>query len=521
MRVALGVLVLVAGCIRPQLDTCQDLTCPIATRCVLVSGTPTCASASQLLECAGLADLVACQEDGVCIDQVCVGASCGNGRVELAEQCDDGNLITGDGCSALCANEVCGNGITDVAAGEACDCGAPGMLPRPECDGRNNSDTDPSAPCRANCTLRRCGDGILEAPELCEGGNVGALTCASFGYYGGTLGCTAFCSVDVTQCVGRCNDGMLDANEVCDAHGTTATSDDLFAVGVSCDGLGRYGSGKACTPFCTFDLNVCAGRCGNNVLELQYEQCEIIDGVPALQGQTCATLQHYPSLTGGGLECNPVSCRFSTENCGGRCGDGMLNGPEECEVQTGSTLYVVASCGEYRPGLTGGALSCVGTACRIDPTTCEGCGNNVCDANEDCSICPLDCGDCCSSPWNLCDCTNCPQNCDLCADCNDVAACCGVGRCDCTACAENCGTCDCGVCDCTECPQNCDPCICGACDPANCPQFCSSCQLGACDCTDCPSNCDMCTECGDTQACCDAGQCDCTLCPSQCPGGCP
>lgn len=47
---------------------------------------------------------------------------CGDGTVELAEECDDGNLATGDGCDALCQREpVCGDGFVD--APETCDDG--------------------------------------------------------------------------------------------------------------------------------------------------------------------------------------------------------------------------------------------------------------------------------------------------------------------------------------------------------------------------------------------------------------
>src|SRR5205085_946778 len=30
---------------------------------------------------------------------------CGNGRLDQGEQCDDGNCVSGDGCSAQCTNE--------------------------------------------------------------------------------------------------------------------------------------------------------------------------------------------------------------------------------------------------------------------------------------------------------------------------------------------------------------------------------------------------------------------------------
>ena len=49
---------------------------------------------------------------------------CGDGFVAAPEQCDDGNLSSGDGCSAACTIEVppaCGDGNLD--SGETCDDG--------------------------------------------------------------------------------------------------------------------------------------------------------------------------------------------------------------------------------------------------------------------------------------------------------------------------------------------------------------------------------------------------------------
>jgi|SRR5581483_5363580 len=45
---------------------------------------------------------------------------CDNGLLEPGEQCDDGNVLSGDGCSAACTLEAgCGNGV--VEPGEECD----------------------------------------------------------------------------------------------------------------------------------------------------------------------------------------------------------------------------------------------------------------------------------------------------------------------------------------------------------------------------------------------------------------
>ena len=49
-------------------------------------------------------------------------ALCGNGEIDLSEVCDDGNTLSGDGCSADCeSDETCGNGQVDL--GELCDDG--------------------------------------------------------------------------------------------------------------------------------------------------------------------------------------------------------------------------------------------------------------------------------------------------------------------------------------------------------------------------------------------------------------
>lgn len=54
-----------------------------------------------------------------------IAQACGNGYQETGEQCDDGNLTNGDGCSSSCTIEssggVCGDGTVD--SGEQCDDG--------------------------------------------------------------------------------------------------------------------------------------------------------------------------------------------------------------------------------------------------------------------------------------------------------------------------------------------------------------------------------------------------------------
>ena len=40
---------------------------------------------------------------------------CGNGAMETGEQCDDGNAVSGDGCSSACKTENCGDGIVQTS----------------------------------------------------------------------------------------------------------------------------------------------------------------------------------------------------------------------------------------------------------------------------------------------------------------------------------------------------------------------------------------------------------------------
>jgi cysteine-rich repeat protein len=48
---------------------------------------------------------------------------CGNGRVEMPEECDDGNTRNEDGCDSTCKYEYCGDGVVQAPLGEQCDDG--------------------------------------------------------------------------------------------------------------------------------------------------------------------------------------------------------------------------------------------------------------------------------------------------------------------------------------------------------------------------------------------------------------
>ena len=72
---------------------------------------------------------------------------CGDGFIQIAlgEFCDDQNLISGDGCSAVCVTEICGDGKLDE--GERCD------------DGNISSEDGCSDLCQAEFTGGSCAVG--------------------------------------------------------------------------------------------------------------------------------------------------------------------------------------------------------------------------------------------------------------------------------------------------------------------------------------------------------------------------
>ncbi len=145
---------------------------------------------------------------------------CGNTVTESGEECDDGNLVEGDGCDSNCTLTTCGNGIQ--TAGEDCD------------DGNIVSGDG----CRFDCTIEECGDGILDAPdEQCDDGNTTDGDC-----------CDASCQFDAggTACA---DDGDVCTDDVCDGAGTCSH----VANTSSCD------DGDDCTAADTCFEGTCGG----------------------------------------------------------------------------------------------------------------------------------------------------------------------------------------------------------------------------------------------------------------------
>ncbi len=92
---------------------------------------------------------------------------CGNGVIELGEQCDDGNATPADGCSATCQLEP---GWTCAAAGSACTtvCGDGILTANEQCDDGNTASGDG---CSATCTLESGFACFFATPNLVQNGS--------------------------------------------------------------------------------------------------------------------------------------------------------------------------------------------------------------------------------------------------------------------------------------------------------------------------------------------------------------
>jgi cysteine-rich repeat protein len=157
----------------------------------------------------------------------CQPQRCGDGIRDTAfgEVCDDGNVISGDGCSADCRSlEICRNGIVDFAKGE-------------QCDDNNAINLDQ---CHNDCTLPRCGDGIVDFNEQCDAGEANNKNTPN-----------ALCRTNCT--LPRCGDNIVDNG----------------ALGEVCDD-GNLVTGDTCRPDCKSNLT-----CGNQIVDLEMnEQCD-------------------------------------------------------------------------------------------------------------------------------------------------------------------------------------------------------------------------------------------------------
>ena len=209
-------------------------------------------------------------------NMLCPGAvTCGDGLLQVTEECDDGNQLAGDGCDDSCRLEyfpICGNGIIEAceecddgntSGGDGCNseclfesagqCGNGHLEFGEQCDDGNLESGDGCGPdCRRTFV---CGNGVLEPLEQCDDGNT----------WDGD-GCNGGC--DVETAADRCGDGIVGLSEQCDdgcANGALGVCEPAFDNGDGCSVDCRWEGPPVAWPH----------RCGNGIIEPDDgEECD-------------------------------------------------------------------------------------------------------------------------------------------------------------------------------------------------------------------------------------------------------
>lgn len=166
------------------------------------------------------------------------GAACGDGTLDEGEMCDCGNM--GGACSAAQLGNVGCAGLTSPKGG-AYNGGTLG------CNAMSCSYNTMA------CTY--CGDGVRNGGESCDGADLGGQTCATQGFTGGSLSCSATCTFSTAGCMSIvCGDGMCQAGE----DSCTCPSD-CISDPMACDPC------ECGTPM--------GGNCGCDIACIFFEDC--------------------------------------------------------------------------------------------------------------------------------------------------------------------------------------------------------------------------------------------------------
>lgn len=254
-----------------------------------------------------------------------------------------------------------------------------------------------------------CGNGTIDAFEECDGAELNAMDCTSFGFTGGSLSCTPQCVYDKSMCTSpSCGDGNLDMGEECDCgqQGANCTAPQLGNA--ACTTLpspngGNYSGGAlTCNSPQSCSLNKAACTfCGDGIKNAA-EQCDAAD----LGGATCQS----QGFVAGNISCTAM-CGFNTGGCS-NCGNNIVDGGETCDGNN----FNGQSCQSIDPGkFAGGSLGC--SNCNSISTA--GCNSGGCCTTGPVGVCPVPaivncvCANdpfCCNNSWDSA-CVNGAKNC--------------------------------------------------------------------------------------------------------------
>lgn len=371
------------------------------------------------------------------------------------EQCDDGNMVNGDGCDNDCnwtctqgtvnGDEVCDdldpcNGVETCTEDHTC------MTGTPAADG-TECGTDKI--CKSSvCGDDVCGDMFVSTGEDCDDGNVDEGD-------GCDNDCTFSCeSTDPNACTpadpcqgqGTCDDTTHTCEPGTPLGDNTSCGNDSYCQSGVCtpavcpNGITEPGEdcddnntteGDGCDNDCTFSCSNPANDCPsppacNQAQCNSTNICEVVADA-SQDGNTCGT----------NLICNNGACIAPTAVCG----NAVVETGEDCDFGTGNN----------GPG-TGCENNCT-FSCTTGPDSCP--DQNACNGVESCQTVTVNgqTGQACQSGTNLSNCSTCsgglcqsgacqPSTCgDSCVDSNAGETCDPPNG---TTCSTQCTTIACG-----------------------------------------------------------------------------
>ncbi|MDX2054737.1 MAG: DUF4215 domain-containing protein [Polyangiaceae bacterium] len=335
----------------------------------------------------------------------CLAAGiCGNFVVDLGEQCDDANLVSGDGCSSICLREIfCSDGLKEG---------------NEECDDSNKVSGDG---CSSTCQTEICGNNRVDANEQCDPPN--GVTCDAQ-----CMGIGLACGNGIKQAYEACDDGNLISGDGCELDCTITPDPCKTCLAASCQtnidactnatgtaaagpaagqpksalcaamntcadttkcARGSFGSGEAC--YCgTVDTTNCISGLANGLCKTEAERAaETTSGLTV--GQRWVNPGFAVGISGQYIRCSLQQCKTQ---CGlgsgssSNCGNGVKEGNEACDdgnTSSGdgcSAACLTESCGNSRLDVGEDCDPPDGTSCDV---ACKfECGNGIRHTSEEC-----------------------------------------------------------------------------------------------------------------------------------------